>query len=126
MKSTPFSHTEINGSDDLVVKELSAIYKKDYDLMPIDLYTFNGGNWSNDSQEFLDDWADEYWRKDFHPFSTTYANYLKHIGIKLSNNTITVAEEADLLLKTKPRTSEMARRYDFLRQNVDLGINKIF
>ena len=94
--------------------------------MPIDLYTFNGNTWAKDEQEYLDDYKEEYWRHDHHPFSGTYVNYLNHIGVKLSDETKQFALDADALLKSKPRTSEMTKRFNFLRQNVDLGRNKIF
>lgn len=126
LKSTPFSFTELDNSNENISKELEVIYKKSYDSMPIDLYTFNGNTWAKDEQEYLDDYREEHWRHDHHPFSETYVSYLDHIGIKLSDRTKEFALDADSLLKRKPRTSEMIKRFDFLRQNVDLGRNKIF
>lgn len=126
LKSTPFAHTEIDSIDKRISDELEILYKKEYDYMPIDLYTFNGGYWSKDEQRYLDDYGEEEWRNDHHPFSESYVNYLNYIGIPLSNSTKEFANDWDNFVKTNPRSSEMIKRIDFLRQNVDLGRNKIF
>jgi hypothetical protein len=126
LKSAPFAYSEFGDISDLVSKELEVLYKKDYDSMPIDLYTYIGSDWCKDQQKYLDDWEQEFWRNDSHPFSGTYVSYLKHMGINLSDSTLRLANEWDNFLKTNPRSSEMMKRIDFLRQNVDLGRNKIF
>lgn len=134
LKSSPFDLTEIDPDKEtkMLHDQLALIYKNEYNDLPLDLYTFNGNNWGNDRQEFLDDYSymdsskEPYMRKDSHPFSGTYAKYLEFLGIKLSDSTKQFANDFDEFIKTKPRMTEVNKKIDFLRQNVDLGVNRIF
>lgn len=132
LRSSPFDFTEANPDSDTVdiLDGLSLIYKNDYNNLPLDLYTFNGNSWGNDTQEFFDDYHTDIkvqtWRQDSHPFSSTYARYLDLVGVKLSDSTVQFASEFDEFIKNKPRVTEMNKKIDFLRQNVDLGANRIF
>jgi hypothetical protein len=127
LKSSPFAYIEgIEDSDvadyESLGRQLEFIYKKDYDEMPIDFYTSMGNIWNKGpEQEFLDDWDKDKkprWRKDRHPWTTEYLNYLNFIGIKLSDNTKKFAIESDLWMSRKPRVTEMHEKFNFLRQNV--------
>jgi hypothetical protein len=132
LKSSPFDYTETNPDKEsaYVRDQLSLIYKNDYNNLPLDFYTFNGSSWGNDTQEFFDDYNTDIkiqtWRTDIHPFSGSYVKYLEFIGIKLSDSTKRFANTFDEFIKRKPKITEMNKNIDFLRQNVDLGVNRIF
>jgi len=131
LKSNSFEYTEerLDNNTAKILNELSLVYKNEYNELPIDLYTFNGHTWSNDRQEFFDDYDTNkapFLRNDSHPHSTTYAKYLDFIGIKLSDSTKQFANEFDEYIKTRPRVTDMIKKIDFLRMNVGYGTNRIF
>lgn len=125
LKSTPFEYTEHQTLDKDYKPVLRKLYQEEYDKMPLELYAYMNYNWGLCEQVFFDDLCDKpRMRHDFHPFTSLYAEYLKHIGFHITDETLEYAKNADEILKACKTRTEINKNFDYLATRQ--GPNKQF
>lgn len=129
LRSTPFDLTELEltttEKQSTVYETLVRLYRTDYDQMPRTLYDYLG-RWDKCQHEFYDDGSSAILRNDSHPHTSVYADYLEHIGIRLSDSTHEWAHEADVKLKRSKTRTAINREFYYLSQRLSKNFKQLF
>ena len=117
LKSTPLLYTElpIDKTDHDVVNDITLLYGKEYNSLPIDLYNFMGKDWAKCTQKYYDDTMEKpEMRYDCHPYSSVYADYLMQVGIHLDDKVLELAKESDKILLNCKTKTELIHAFPYL------------
>lgn len=95
--SVPFSHQqELNDSKTNYLLEL---YQSLEDRFPNNLFDLEmNGHWDHGSK-YIESWTAPNYHEDYHPSTLRYANYLKKIGIELSDEAMQYAIDSNNALQ---------------------------
>ena len=95
MLSVPFEHQQ-DSDNNPVLTELLTLYKDLESAYPTSMYVQMNRNWGNSCAYYNS--HNRKMIKDYHPSPKRYCNYLQSIGIEISDEAITYADDATAML----------------------------
>lgn len=129
LKSNSFDKTEFElastEKESIYYRDMALLYRNDYNMMPQSLYEYLGA-WDACEQIYFDDLGTQEMRHDSHPHTSIYADYLKQIGVTLSDSTHEWAAEADAKLKRSKTRSEINREFSYLSERLSKNFKQLF
>lgn len=97
------------------VEEIAMLYKS-YNDSPIDLFSFMNKSW--DDKTYYDKNNKKIQKIDNHPYASTYADYLKYIGISLDDSILKFAHDADNIVNDATSREDIIHKFKFLDNEV--------
>ncbi len=118
LKSIPLTYNEEPNycqTGDVTLTEACALYNS-YNELPLDLYSFMGKSWVD--KTYYDKNNKKIEKIDAHPYSSTYADYLTHVGIKLDDAIIKFAHDADHIINGANSREDVLHKFKFLDEEI--------